>query len=201
MGVMRARSEGEVLDELLQELPPGEFLDRSDTSVFAKLLSGVAAAIADAEAQALAFTTEISPARAVALLPDYQRVLGPDPCGRDLLALSPGDLAALLYSRWVFRGGQSPQFFIDLAASLGTTITITEGTVFMAGYSEAGDALAIDGDQFAWQVTLPTVRVVEFIAGASEAGDALGSFLPNLCECVIRLFAPAHTTPVFSYTG
>lgn len=201
MGVMRARTPDEVLDELLQELPPGEYLDRRDDSVFGKVLMGVATAIADAEAQALAFATEISPARAVALLPDYQRVLGPDPCGRDLLALSPGDLAALLYSRWVFRGGQSPQFFIDLAASLGTAITITEGELFTAGHSEAGDVLALDGDQFAWQVTLPTVRVVDFIAGASESGDALGSFLTNLCECVIRLFAPAHTTPVFSYTG
>jgi uncharacterized protein YmfQ (DUF2313 family) len=199
MGVMSARAPGQVLDELLQLLPPSEYLARTADSNFGRLLAGPAAAIADAEAQAVEFGDEVQPGSAVALLPDYQRVLGPDPCGRDLLALSAGDQQALVASRWTARGGQSPAYFVDLAASLGTTITITEGSLFTAGVSEAGDTLAVDGDQFAWQVSLPTSRVVDFIAGSAEAGDALGGFAANLCECVIRLQAPAHTTPVFDY--
>jgi uncharacterized protein YmfQ (DUF2313 family) len=200
MGVMAARTAEQVLAELLWLLPPSDDLARGAGSVFAGVLAGPAAAIADAEAQALAFATEIQPGSAAALLADYQRVLGPDPCGRDLLALTPGDLQALVASRWTSRGGQSPGFYIALAASLGTTITITEGTLFTAGASVAGDVLAIEGDQFSWLITLPTTRLVDFIAGAAEAGDALGSFLSNLCECVIRQLAPAHTTPVFNYT-
>lgn len=198
-GVMSARTQGAVQAELLALLPPSAALARVPESGIGAYLAGPAAAIAAAEAQAVAFGPEVSPGAAALLLQDYERVLGPDPCGRDLLALSPGDRRALAASRWTMRGGQTPAYFVGLAASLGTAITITEGSLFTAGASVAGDAVAIEGDQFAWAVSLPAARLVDFIAGSAEAGDALGSFDVNLCECVIRLQAPAHTTPVFSY--
>ena len=196
-----ARTAHQVLQGLLALLPSGwAWPDRTDSSLAAMLLP-LADAIASYEAAGEAMLIEVSPGDATRLLPDYQRVLGGDACGRDALALSLAGQRTLAAQRWTARGGQSIAYFIGLAAAMGVAITITEVRSFRAGRSRAGQRCTPASEAFTWIVTLPATHVVKFRAGASVAGERLGAFAASLVECLIRHQAPAHTTPVFSYTG
>ena len=73
-------------------------------------------------------------------------------------------------------GGQSRQYFIDVAAGLGIVITITEPTPFYVGTHGCGDAVGEIAWAFTWIVTAP--------AGADVA--ALSTALQPI--------KPAHTT-------
>lgn len=192
-----SRSAEAVHAGILALLPPGRWR-RDAEGQLARLLLPLAGEIARFEAAAEALLEEMDPRSAVALLPDWERLLGADPCGRDLMATSLQDRQASAHQRLTMRGTPTPAFFVALAAQLGVAVTIEEAWPFEAG-DEAGAELVPEGEQFSWLVRLPATRVVDFEAGGSEAGDLLGEIMPSLVECVIRYHAPAHTTPVFQY--
>ncbi|MDU7520214.1 MAG: putative phage tail protein [Roseomonas mucosa] len=191
-----SRSGAIVLAELLSLLPPGWVLPRDPDSTLGKVLTPHAREIARFEVAAEAMLEELDPRSAEILLPDFERVLGPDPCIDTPLALEDRQRSA--HQRWTMRGGASIAWFQQLALTLGVEIEIEECRLAVAGEMQAGDETTVEGEQFAWIVHLPAVRVVDFYAG-SEAGDLLGDFPPLFLECVIRRLAPAHTVPVFSY--
>lgn len=193
------RSAGAVQDGMLALLPPGAMWPRAADTNLGRLLRAPAELIAGLEADAEALLAEADVRQAVALLADYERVLGPDECGHHLLPLSTADRQRLAHARWVAQAGQTPADYVALAAALGAAITVTEQVVWQCGLAEAGDELVPEGQQYIWQVTLPLERLIEAEAGQMEAGDPLGSFGQNLVECVIRAARPAHTEVVFSY--
>jgi uncharacterized protein YmfQ (DUF2313 family) len=196
-----SRTEAEVVDECMALLPGGWAWPRSAQSGVGQFMQALGSSLSAFEAAAESQVLEVDPRTAQQMLADYERVLGPDPCGRDLLALAPSDAARLAYQRWTAGGGQSIAFFVALAASLGVAITITETVLSQAGAFWCGaTTLASPPEQYSWRVNLPTAVVDYFVAGGSHAGECLGSFAPNLVACVIRLFAPAHTTVVFNYS-
>jgi uncharacterized protein YmfQ (DUF2313 family) len=195
-----SRSDAIVLAELLSLLPPGWVLPRDPDSILGKTLTPHAREIARFEVAAEAMLEEVDPRSAANLLADFERVLGPDPCASDT-AMSLGDRRKTAHQRWTARGGVSIAWFKALAESLGVTIEITEIRRSVVGRIRAGHRVVEHPEQFVWLVQLPGVRVVPFRAGASSAGDRLGAFVTSPLECVIRRFAPAHTVPVFSYTG
>src|SRR6516162_2792503 len=81
---------------------------------------------------------ESDPRTTVELLPDWERNWGlPDPCFAE--PLSVHDRQVALVQRMTIEGGQSRQFFVDVAAQLGYTITITEYRPFMTGIDKVGD--------------------------------------------------------------
>ena len=178
-----ARTQNQVQADLFAIQPDGWALPADMDSAWGPMISPIAAEVALFERQADALAGQINPGAATALLPDYERVLGPDPCGRDQAGLSFGGRQALAFQRWTTRGGSSPAFFIGLAASVGVAITITENAAFH------------------WVVNLPMSTVIYFVSGVSQAGNALGMIVPSLVECVIRLFAPAHKVVTFNYSG
>ena len=96
-------------------------------------------------------------------------------------------------------GGQSLQFFIDLAAQLGYTITITEFQPFQVSENAVGDALNGDPWIYAWQVNAPAGAIREFKVGESAVGDPLRNWGDDLLECVIERLKPAHTHVIFAY--
>lgn len=196
-----SRAAGLVQRHLLAEGPQGWAWSQDGASTTAKVYLPMAQLLADFEAQADLLLIETNPRNATQLLPDYERVLGPDPCMRDAAGLAVDDRQRLAYQRWTARGGQSVAYFIALAASLGITIVIAEQVVAECGVSVCGDDLALEGEQFCWLVTLPTQRLIDAECGVTECGAALGDFVPSLVECVIRQSAPAHTQPVFNYTA
>ncbi|WP_332117232.1 YmfQ family protein [Azorhizobium caulinodans] len=184
--------------EILSLQPTG-FVWPVRDSQFGALMLPLAQAVADLEASAEAMMDEIDPRTAVLCLEDFERVLGPDPCGRDISALSRGQRQQLAHQRWTARGGQSIAYFVSLAAKRGVTIRIEEARVSQAGGLRAGDELVNSPEQFVWRVLLSLGAWEVFRAGESVAGDRLYDFALSDIECDIRRAAPAHTDVVFSY--
>jgi uncharacterized protein YmfQ (DUF2313 family) len=194
------RSAAQVLSYLLSlDVEGAVFPDQTDiNSSWAKWLGPLAAEIARFEAQAVAMLPESNPGEATYLLADYQRVLGPDPYGRDLVALTLADQRALALSRWTQKFGVRPADFIAFAASFGVTITIQEYQLTTAG-AFTGVDLVGHPVEFAWLVHLPSVTVEVAEASAASVGDLLGSYQPSLAQGAIAGRAPAHTNPYFTY--
>ncbi len=147
---------------------------------------------------------EIDPRSAVYLLADYQRVLGPDPYGRDAASndLSEQEMALLTWQRWTASGGSAAADYVALAAQMGIAISIQQFQTMKCGAAVCGAAALINTPhQFEWLVTVPRTQVTPMICGASRCGDMLGQITPSPIVPVITGEAPAHTLPVFSYTG
>jgi len=215
------RSQPQVLAELLALTPPGWALPHDPASVWASFLQPWAAEASRIETTAASMLNEIDPRTAVYSLPDYQRVLGPDPYGRDAASqeLSEAALANLEWSRWTAGGNMAPSDYIALAASMGVTITIQEYWPSVAGLMHAGDFCGCDiprnqagvltaGDTlgadplaFYWLVRLPTYLSVPAEAGTMQAGDLLATSLATPVPAVIAGEAPSHTVPTFLFTG
>lgn len=142
----------------------------------------------------------IDPGAAVMMLPDYERVLGPDPYGRDTAVMPTAEQQGIVLQRWTAAGGASPGFFIALAALLGVAITITEIGVCEVGRAECGAASCVPSPmEFYWIVGLPLNASFFPESGGTQCGQA-GSVQPSPVAPVIKALAPAHTTPVFSYS-
>lgn len=199
-GLLAPRSADQVLGELLAIGPQGDGMPTHPDDVYATMLAPIAHEFAGVELLLQSFATEIDPETAENLLTDFERVLGPDPFGRDTTALSIGQRQQLAYSRWTGKYGVRPADFIALAATFGVTITIQEYKLTTAG-AAAGTFLVNHPVQFAWVVTLPATVVTVAEASSAQAGDLVSSFAPSLAQPAIAGRAPAHTNPYFSYTG
>lgn len=82
--------------------------------------------------------TESDPRKTVELLPDWERNWGlPDPCYTAPQTIAERQTA--LVARMTLYGSQSREFYINFAAFLGYTITITEYRPFMVGIDCCGD--------------------------------------------------------------
>lgn len=194
-----ARSVATILQSLVQRLPNGWGLGRRG-GVIDAILEANASAIAQVEADAEALMLETDPRTADKLLPDFERCLGPDPCGRDLDARTVEQRQRLAHQRWTATGGQSIPYMIRIAANLGVDVTIEEFWPSRAGVLHAGHRLRPEGCQFVWRVNIPgLISVVRFRAGVSRAGHLLGTFELSSIECELRRIKPAHTHVVFAY--
>jgi uncharacterized protein YmfQ (DUF2313 family) len=81
---------------------------------------------------------ESDPRTTVELLPDWERNWGlPDPCYTAPQTIAERQIA--LVARMTLYGSQSREFYINFAAFLGYTITITEYRPFMVGIDCCGD--------------------------------------------------------------
>ena len=135
------------------------------------------------------------------LLPEWEATLGlPDPCIGELPTVQQRQAAVC--AKFAARGGQSIDYFVRLAASLGYTITITQFAPFRAGVNCAGDPDNSDDWAYAWQVNVdagPDETITYFRADQSHAGEPLAAWGDEALECLIREYAPAHTTVIFAY--
>lgn len=197
---MTPRTPDAVLGQLMALLPPGWVWPTDPASTMGRVLSPLAAALSRIEVDTDRLQREaVGPREAVDLLADYERVLAGAIDGIDTASLSAADRQAVAHQRWIARGGQSPAYFIALAAALGTTATITEQQASQCNLAEAGDELVPNSEHFVWIVNLPATRLIEPECDAVECGDALGDIVLSICERVIRAHKPAHTEVVFNY--
>lgn len=194
-----SRATAEVLAEWRSLLPLGWIWPRSDDSLMAELCGGPAERIAVVEATAEAMMEEVDPRTATLCLTDFERVLGADPCGRDIQALGVSARQGIAHQRWVSRGGQSIAYFVEIAAQRGVTIRVVECHPSRAGAMRAGERLVNTPEQFVWVVELQLGAWDYFKAGQHRAGDRLYMFDLSDIECDIRRVKPAHTEVVFSY--
>jgi uncharacterized protein YmfQ (DUF2313 family) len=82
--------------------------------------------------------TESDPRKTVELLPDWEHNFGlPDPCYTAPQTIAERQIA--LVARMTLYGSQSREFYINFAAFLGYTLTITEYRPFMVGIDCCGD--------------------------------------------------------------
>lgn len=193
-----SRSAEAVHAEIVSLTPEGWVWPRAG-SLFAALFQPPATAIADLEATAEAMMDEIDPRSAVLCLTDFERVLGPDPCGRDPTTLTLSARQKLAHQRWTARGGASIPYFIGYAAKRGVTIAIEEVRLSRVGRFRAGHRLVDAPQQFFWKVTLPLTTSTIFRAGRSSAGERLYDIALTGIECDLRRLKPAHTEVAFRY--
>jgi uncharacterized protein YmfQ (DUF2313 family) len=189
----------EYREQLKALLPPGQAFPRDSGTTLHDLLDGMSIELARVDDRASALPLEVNPNTTLELLPDWERVAGlPDKCSGILEETLQGRRNALL-AKLTSTGGQSADYFIQLAASLGYAVTIEVFRPFRAGRSVAGDVLSNGAWAFAWRIHAPDVTVIPFRAGLSVAGERLRVWGSDTLECKIRQLAPAHTIPIFAY--
>jgi uncharacterized protein YmfQ (DUF2313 family) len=198
-----ARTPEQVLDDLLALSPDGDGMPRTPDTTWAKMITPLAGALSDTEETLGAFGEEIDPATALYLLADYERVLGPDPFGRDPTLMTVAERQQLAASRWKQQYGVRPADFIQMAADLGVTISIREYSPGECGRMQcgAGPGCMTAPTPYAWIVTLPSPALQNGQCGALQCGQPTSYFPVSVVQGVIERRAPRHTTPYFSYTG
>ena len=186
-------------EQLKALLPPGRAFPRERGSTLDALLDALAQELARVDVRSDELSRDAVPSLTAELLPDWERVAGlPDNCS-GLLAETIQARRADLVSKLTSRGGQSPAYFIEVAAALGYDVTIEEFRPFRAGMSVAGDALTNGDWVFAWRIIAPEETIRYFLAGQSAAGEPLADWGNAALECRLRKIAPAHTIPIFAY--
>lgn len=167
-------------------LPRGRAWNRNDP-VLIEVLTAEAAEFARVDGRLDDLLLERSTLTTTELIGEHEADYGlPD----GELPYNPNDLVSqriALNAKLRAIGGQNPQYFIDLAAALGYTITITQWQPFWVGYSTAGSGV---GDQRVihyWTVNILSTPT------APKFGDELLSAFPK--------YAPANGHLLFAYYG
>lgn len=138
----------------------------------------------------------IDPRTAGNYLFDWERLYGLDGNGKSTQQRIRAVLAKLNET-----GGLSIPYFINLAATLGYIITITEPQPFRAGVNRCSDRLANEGVRWVWWVNVQNANntVNYFRAGISGAGDRLSDYGDDVIESVFNDLKPAFTAVRFTY--
>ena len=188
------------LHQLQALLPPGPAWQKDDNALLTRVLSGLSGELARVDGRAWQIAEEADPRTVAELFADWERVTGlPDACA---VAFGGTQTAAqrraALLGRLTTMGGQSPAYYIALAASIGYAITITE---FRAHTVEDDVNYALFGGawDFAWQVNA-ALNTINEITVDMTVEDPLAAWGNALLECVINRLKPAHTTLLYSYT-
>ncbi|WP_022655545.1 putative phage tail protein [uncultured Desulfovibrio sp.] len=188
-------------EQLFALQPPGPALPYDPESVWGRLLDGLAQEFERVELRAHALVRESDPRQSVELLPDWERVCGlPGDCPISWDSTLQARRAAVV-AQLTGAGGQRIAYFSGLARLLGLGITVTEYRPFLAGLSRCGDRLNGDHDvRFVWSVVVQGQRMTRFRCGASVPGERLLDFARREdLECLLRLYAPAHTILIIGY--
>ncbi len=192
-------TETDYLRQLQALLPPGPAWPKDDDATLTRLLGALAAELARVDGRAQQLVEEADPRTVAELFADWERVAGlPDACAQAF----GGDQTmvqrrAALVGRLTTLGGQSPAYFIGLAATLGYAITITEFRAHCVN-DDVEQLLYDSAWNFAWQVNA-ALNTVTAITVDSTVEDPLAAWGNALLECVIKRLKPAQTTVIFSY--
>jgi uncharacterized protein YmfQ (DUF2313 family) len=130
-------------DAMQALLPLGQAWPRDWDGVLMLVVRGLTRIWGDFEIRASKLLEmESDPRTTIELLPDWERNWGlPDPCYSAPQSIAQRQLALVM--RMTLEGGQSRQFFIDAAAMIGYTITITEYRPFFIAMDGCGDCRTI----------------------------------------------------------
>jgi len=195
-----ALTDTDYLRQLQALLPPGPAWPKDDDATLTQLFGALASELARVDGRAWRLLEEADPRTTAELFLDWERVAGlPDACaiaygGEQTVA----QRRAALVGRLTTLGGQSPSYFIGLAAALGYAITITEFRAHTVS-DDVNHPLYDIAWNFAWQVNsaLNTVTVLTVV---SPVSDPLAFWGNTLLECVLKRLKPAHTEVLFNYS-
>jgi len=179
-------------------LPRGLAWPRERGTNLDNLITAEAVELTRVDRRVADMITESYPLTSGELLPDWERVTGlPDPCVGTPDTVQKRREA--VNRKLGATGGQSINYYIDVAARAGYTVTITEYTPFRVGLNAMGDPLASEDWAYAWQVNAPAETVRVFRAGQGSAGEALRTWGNEILECALNQVKPAHTYLIFAY--
>lgn len=180
-------------------MPRGRLWPKDADAVQTQALSGLTPIYARNNARASNLLIDAFPASTEELLPEWELTLGlPDVCAG--LAPTVQLRRAQVLARFAATGGQSVQYFIQMAANLGYAITITQFAPFRFGQSTFGTPMYGPDWAFAWQVNAPSFSINYFKFGTDTFGEPLAYWSNNVLQCELQKYAPAHTQIIFSYS-
>jgi len=187
--------------QYLALLPEGPFWEgfRQPDGRNRRLIDAKAEGMARVDGRGLDLVRDLNPLTAFETLAARETEAGlPHAC-----AGLPETIAArvdALVAQWSARGGQSRQYYINVAAALGYVITITEYGARQHGRADYGGTYGGPDWWFVWQVdaALYNYRAREF--GRAAHGEPYASWGNAVLECVLERLKPAHTLIIFSYT-
>lgn len=193
-------TETDYLRQLQALLPPGPAWPKDDDATLTRLLAALAAELARVDGRACILLEEADPRTVAELFADWERVAGlPDACavafGGDQTV---AQRRAALVGRLATLGGQSPAYFVGIAAALGYAITITEFVAHSVGDDVEMPIYDVAWN-FAWQVNAALNTITDIVV-ESSVDDPIAAWGNALLECVISRLNPAQTTVLFSYT-
>lgn len=193
-------TETDYLRQLQALLPPGPAWSKEDDAPTSRLLGALAAELARVDGRAWQLIEEADPRTTAELFLDWERVAGlPDACAEAFGGEQTMEQRRnALVGRLTTLGGQSPEYFIGLAAALGYAITITEFRVHTVE-DDVEHPLYDEAWNFAWQINAALNSVTE-ITVDSTVEDPLAAWGNALLECVIERLKPAQSIVIFSYT-
>lgn len=181
-----------------------------DGTEFADFIAALSNEPCRVEERGFDFLDEMDPNTTFEMLDNWERLLGiPDECTPDGDP-SLFDRRVRVLQKLTTGGGQNEAFFKLIAQQLGYNVDIfdvEDFKDFRVGAARVGDALTNTtpsnegGWAYTFQVKAPAEFVRRFRVGQSTVGDRLVSFENETLECVIRKFAPAHVTVLFSIGG
>lgn len=185
------------LSQLQALLPRGGAWPREPDATLTRLLQALADELARVDGRAQVLIEEEDPRTTYEMLSDWERAFGlPETCAG--AGETTQQRRNALVAKVTGIGGQSRQYFIDLAEQLGYEITITEFDPFTVG-DTVDDEIYGELWQFAWQVNAPQESITPFLA-TSSVDDPLGAWGNEQLECAINRLKPAHTTALFAYS-
>lgn len=143
---------------------------------------------------------EMDPRTASVTLSDWERVYGlPDICVAAAgIVQSIAERRAALVALVNMRGGQSPAFFIALAAVLGYAITITECAPHVTEH-DSEHPVWDEQYRFVWIVNAALYNQRD-LTTEDDTEMATAVWGNKLLECRISRFKPAHTHVIFAYS-
>lgn len=143
---------------------------------------------------------ELNPFQTDELLPDWEDEFGlPDPCVPQ--PQSTDQRHAALVSRIADPGGLNAQRYVELAASIGYAITITEFTPFVAGVGACGGPTYDLDWRFVWQVNGATSPISSVMRADSACNDSLQTWGDSALECLINSRNRPSRIVLFNYSG
>ncbi|OQB05766.1 MAG: hypothetical protein BWY19_00791 [bacterium ADurb.Bin212] len=143
---------------------------------------------------------ELDPRDSNESLPDWERMLGlPDECSRNVDDRTVQVRRDEILAKLTQVGSISKQYYIDIAAQLGFTISIREFRPFQVGRSRAGDPLSNGDWIFAFEIRGPVLTFISFRTGRNTVGEPLRIWGNEPLECTINKIKPAHTAAIFTF--
>jgi len=192
------RALADYLQQMQALLPRGDAWSHEPDNVLTKLLTALAKEFSRVDARASDILDEADPRTTYELLVEWERVAGlPDTCTDQVDTLQ--ERRDALVSKLTGIGNQSRQYFIDIAAALGYTITITEYRPYFVN-TAINMPINDESWRFVWSVNAPE-ETIRSMTVNSEVDMPLRDWGNEQLECLINKFKPAHTHALFAYGG